>query len=120
MGPATRSGLLQKLVVGRLKAFVLKFVAKKIVEEGVEYLERDNREQLLLVDSLDPAAWRPAETKSLSLPSDRPARILLLVHGTFSSTIGSFGAWPRRRGGSSSSRRCARTTTQSWASITSP
>ena len=28
----------------------------------------------------------------LELPTDRPVRLLLFVHGTFSSTVGAFGA----------------------------
>ncbi len=91
-GAATRTGLLGRLVFGRVKAFVLKYAAHLIVEQGVEYLERDSREQLMLVDSLDPAAWRAADDpEATQLPGDRPAKVLLLVHGTFSSTIGTFG-----------------------------
>lgn len=91
-GPATRTGLLKHLVFNRLKAYVLKFAAKAIVQHGVEYLERDSREQLLLVDSLDPAAWRGADDPGVvALPTGRPPRILVLIHGTFSSTIGTFG-----------------------------
>ena len=39
--------------------------------------------------------------RTVGLPTDRPARVLLLVHGTFSSTVGAFGAmavWPGAEG----------------------
>ena len=38
-------------------------------------------------------AWKPVGSLAeVGLPTDRPARVLLLVHGTFSSTTGAFGA----------------------------
>ena len=41
---------------------------------------------------VDCTKWRlMSESEQLSLPADRPARVLLWVHGTFSSTMGSFG-----------------------------
>ena len=40
----------------------------------------------------DPALWALiADPAALLLPKDRPARVLLFVHGTFSSTIGGYG-----------------------------
>src|SRR4029453_8429204 len=40
----------------------------------------------------EPQQWRLVENISaVDLPRERPARLLLFVHGTFSSTIGSFG-----------------------------
>jgi hypothetical protein len=88
-GPATRMGLFGQIVFDRVKVFILKYTAELIVQEGVEYLERDSQEKLLIVDSADPAAWHSAGTSMFA--ADHPARVLLLVHGTFSSTIGSFG-----------------------------
>jgi hypothetical protein len=75
-----------------VKAFVLKYAAGVIVHEGLEYLERDARETLLVIDSLDPTAWRSIDDGvAIRFPEGRPARVLLLVHGTFSSTVGSYG-----------------------------
>ena len=37
-------------------------------------------------------SWKRFETlDELHLPTDRPVRVLLFVHGTFSSTVGAFG-----------------------------
>jgi hypothetical protein len=91
-GPATRSGLIAHLVYDRMKAFVLKYAAHVIVHEGLEYLESGARETLLVIDSLDPTAWRSVrDGVPIRFPQGRPARVLLLVHGTFSSTVGSYG-----------------------------
>jgi hypothetical protein len=91
-GPATRSGLAGHLIYDRVKAHVLKYAAALIVQEGLEYLERDSRETLLVVDGLDPTSWRSVDgAVSVPVPNDRPAKALLLVHGTFSSTVGSYG-----------------------------
>jgi hypothetical protein len=46
-----------------------------------------------IMAELDPAKWNLfADSAPLRLPQDRAARVLLFVHGTFSSTIGGFGA----------------------------
>ena len=91
-GPATRSGLIAHLVYDRVKAFVLKYAAHVIVHEGLEYLESGARETLLVIDSLDPTAWGSVDDGvPIRFPQGRPARVLLLVHGTFSSTVGSYG-----------------------------
>jgi hypothetical protein len=80
-------------VVGRIRTVVLKFVAKLAVSAGMAFLERNVREGLVHVGSSDTEGWRPVDTLAdFAWPSDRPPRILLLVHGTFSSTLGSFGA----------------------------
>ena len=45
-----------------------------------------------LVD-VDVSSWKRFETlDELHLPTDRPVRVLLFIHGTFSSTAGGFGA----------------------------
>ena len=53
------------------------------------------RQGLVAISSADPEGWRllgDDEPLPAALPADRPARVLLFVHGTFSSTLGSFGA----------------------------
>lgn len=80
-------------VADKVKAYVLKFAARIAVGQAIKFLERNVRRGIVRMDSLDPAAWSLVDDlSSLNLPSDRPARILLFVHGTFSSTIGAYGA----------------------------
>jgi hypothetical protein len=73
--------------------FVLKFAAPPVVGKVITYLERHVRTGLLAVNSSDPTGWKPIEPTNVRLPKDRAARILLLVHGTFSSTVGAFGGF---------------------------
>ncbi|MEJ0100678.1 MAG: hypothetical protein WDO12_13555 [Pseudomonadota bacterium] len=95
-GPATRgavSDALLKMVGGKVVAYVFRFVMGKAVKGLTKLLERSVREGLVHINSLDPASWPTlADDASLPLPQDRAARVLLLVHGTFSSTLGSYGA----------------------------
>jgi hypothetical protein len=75
------------------RAYVLKFVARVAVGQVMKFLERNTCRGLVVVESSDPTLWRRVEDLSaITLPLDRPARMLLFVHGTFSSTLGSFGA----------------------------
>lgn len=80
-------------VLGRVRAFVFRFLAGVVADHAMEYFERDLRRGLVVVGSSDPTQWKPVSTLAdVPLPVDRSARILLLVHGTFSSTLGSFAA----------------------------
>jgi hypothetical protein len=86
-------GLLGDLAHGRLQAIVLRYAAPAIVGGVVERLESGVRTGLVHVAGGTLDAWRPVESiAQVGLPTDRPARVLLLVHGTFSSTTGAFGA----------------------------
>ncbi|MCI4674166.1 DUF7379 domain-containing protein [Candidatus Mycolicibacterium alkanivorans] len=77
--------------IGRLRAHVLKFVAKAVAGQAMTFLERDVQRGLVVIKSHNPVQWELVSTLAdVNLPCDRPARILLLVHGTFSSTLGSF------------------------------
>lgn len=90
--PSGRRGALTDLLVGEIKTYILKFVAKVVGHLTIKALERNVPEGLVLMRG-GPEGWRRVETaRDLGLPADRPARILLFVHGTFSSTVGSFGA----------------------------
>lgn len=73
-----------------VRAYVLRFVVTKTIDAAVKRIEGDNPTGPVLIDSIDPVAWIPKPLARV-LPQDRPARILLMVHGTFSSTGGSFG-----------------------------
>ncbi len=95
-GPATRGAVstaVLKAVGGKVVAYVFRFVARKVMKGLTRLLERSVREGLVHIQSLDPASWVTlADDAQPSLPQDRAARVLLLVHGTFSSTLGSYGA----------------------------
>ncbi len=72
---------------GPVTATVLKFA----VHEAMEILERHVQPGIVVIDQVDPAAWHRVDTLAdVALPTDRAARILLAVHGTFSSTTGAF------------------------------
>jgi hypothetical protein len=86
-------GFLKKLAYDRIIAYVLKFAAAVAVGETTKFLERNVKEGFVRMEGLDPAGWKHVKDLSiLKLPSDRSPRILLFLHGTFSSTVGSFGA----------------------------
>ncbi len=87
-----RRGMVSDFVLGRVKAFVFKFAARIAVGKAVKYLERNVRRGLVDMSSADPAQWSLFNDPApLPLPTDRAARVLLFVHGTFSSTIGGYG-----------------------------
>ncbi len=74
-------------------AAVFRFVAKPLVKGVAGWLERKNIDGPVHVRDIDPADWTPHPEQGLPakvLKADAP-RLLLLVHGTFSSTIGTFG-----------------------------
>jgi CHAT domain-containing protein/uncharacterized protein associated with vWA-MoxR-VMAP ternary system len=91
-GPARR-GVISDLVTGRIQAVVLKFAAHAVVGKAITHLERDVQPGLVVIDGADPGAWKKVESldQVRGLPRGRRARILLLIHGTFSSTTGGFG-----------------------------
>lgn len=87
-----RRGLLSDFVFGAIKAVVLRFTARVVAQGAMRFLERKVRNGLVVMRGLDPLAWPLVEdAKALDLPEGRAARILLFVHGTFSSTIGGYG-----------------------------
>ncbi|ULA65350.1 MAG: CHAT domain-containing protein [Nitrospira sp.] len=89
----SRRGLFTDLIYSRIKALVLKFAARIVIGQAMKFLERKVSRGLVLIDSENPELWRRVEDiSSVPLPQDRSPRILLLLHGTFSSTTGSFGA----------------------------
>lgn len=98
--PGADRGLLGDIAHGALQAIVLRFAAPvvgalvgTVVDKVVEHLESGVRTGLVHVAGGTLDDWRPVETLAqVGLPTDRPARVLLLVHGTFSSTTGAFGA----------------------------
>jgi len=97
-GTATRDlevtrGLFGGLLPGALRAVVMKFAAPWLAGQAIGFLERDVQRGLIVITDSDPQTWRRVEDlASVRLPSDRTPRILLLVHGTFSSTAATYGA----------------------------
>ena len=80
-------------IASAAKGIVLKFVARAATGVTLKFLERNVRKGLIVMDGDDPTAWRRiGHIGELSLSTDGPLRVLLWVHGTFSSTAGSFGA----------------------------
>jgi hypothetical protein len=79
-------------VIGRLTAYVLKFVSGIVPGAVMSFLERDNRPGLVLMTGNDVTSWPLVDNLTqVTLPDTRPAKILLFVHGTFSTTVGSYG-----------------------------
>lgn len=68
----------------RLRVRVFRFIAR----HAVRLFERRRREGLVRLKSAFTNGWLPVEPSGL--PRSRP--VVLLIHGTFSSTLGCFGA----------------------------
>jgi hypothetical protein len=80
------------VVIGRLKGYVLTFSSHIVPGAVMTFLERDTRPGLVVMTGEDVKSWTHVDNLSqVKLPGDRPARVLLFVHGTFSTTVGSFG-----------------------------
>ncbi len=87
-------GPITNFVKGKIKGVILKFAAKKVVGALSKRLEKGVEPGPVIITTHDNiSGWLHREDYlTVDLPVIRPARILLLVHGTFSSTIGSYGA----------------------------
>lgn len=87
-----RRGFIQDFLIAKARAVVLKFVVHASVGPAMQFLERNVRRGLVVMDSSEPQKWQLVDNiSSVQLPAGRPARLLLFVHGTFSTTFGSFG-----------------------------
>lgn len=90
-GPTTR-GSGSGCWSGRLRAFVFA-VAKLVLDEIVECIDPRDSDRLVHVGEEALSQWiERDDPESLVAHLDRPPRILMLIHGTFSSTRGGFGA----------------------------
>ncbi|MBK5295152.1 MAG: CHAT domain-containing protein [Acidobacteriia bacterium] len=88
----SRRSWLADLVWDDVIVHVYKFAARMVVGGAIQYLERNVRKGLVRITGTDPEQWRMADLPRLGAAvNNRPARILLFLHGTFSSTVGSFG-----------------------------
>lgn len=93
-GAIKRNWLLDQLV-GQVTAYVFRFAIGAVGKKVVEFLERKIEQGLVSMAAPDPREWALLDDEAplpRPLPSGSPARVLLFVHGTFSSTVGSFGA----------------------------
>jgi hypothetical protein len=76
-----------------IRTFVLKFSAPIIAGTAMKVLEAGVDEGLVHITSTDPKSWpRVKSLSALPLPAGGSPRILLFVHGTFSSTAGGFAS----------------------------
>ncbi len=82
-------GWIDDQLVEPIRIRVLKFVARKTIESLVEHIEEDHAGGLVPLHG-DPADW--SVEAQPTLPQISGARVLLLLHGTFSSTSGSYAA----------------------------
>jgi hypothetical protein len=89
------------IIAAPIRAVVLKFAADAIASFGIKVIERHVTQRLVRIDVPDPSRWGSTNASIEPGLAGAPpfgARILLLVHGTFSSTVGSFagfGTTPR-------------------------
>ena len=88
-------GVVGDFLRDKVRAFIFKFAARVVVGQAMKFLESKVRRGLVQLASPDPTTWNLlANPASLKLPKGRAARVLLLVHGTFSSTLSAFAALP--------------------------
>ena len=75
----------------RITAYVFKFIVRSGVQAFVyAYEAAVLKEGPITVSGLDPARWS-FDQSSFTMPAPAPKTVLLLIHGTFSTTRGSFG-----------------------------
>lgn len=88
VGEMTR-GIGEDWLFDRIKTFVFKIVIRK----ATSWYERGIVDGLVHVANEDTQRWKPiAKLSDAVVPTASRARVLLLVHGTFSSATGSFGS----------------------------
>lgn len=79
-------------VLGRVRAYVLKFVVRIVGRAALKAMESHRQEGLVIMNG-SPSEWSlVGSAEDMRLPRDRPARLLLFLHGAFSSTRGDFGS----------------------------
>jgi hypothetical protein len=86
-------GVVHDFVSGQVRTWVFRFAAPRAVGRAIAILEGDAYTGLMRIRELDPSRWSGGDGPGrLDLPDNRPARLLVLIHDTFGSTAGSFGA----------------------------
>jgi len=87
-----RRGVLSDAIVGAAQAIVFKFAGRFLLGRATAFLERHVVPGVVVMQGADPLAWPSVpDFRAVALPQDRSSRVLLFVHGTFSSTKGGFG-----------------------------
>lgn len=76
-------------LLGESRVCVFRFVARVGLDAGIRRFEGRRREGLVHLRGPLLNDWGPVEPESLPKDSDR---VLMLIHGTFSSTLGCYGA----------------------------
>jgi hypothetical protein len=77
---------------GAARATVLSYASPLLASAAIKALELFVEPGLVHVAGIDPAGWRHVGSLAdAGLSPDRNNRVLLLVHGTFDSTVGAFG-----------------------------
>lgn len=85
-------GSTAKRIVGSARAFVLRFTVGAVVGAIGDHIDGNGPFGLFQVTGNDPAKWLPSqETRLTAINTQLTPRVLLFVHGTFSSTRSSFG-----------------------------
>jgi hypothetical protein len=79
-------------IVDPVRTYVLKFVVTGVIQAAVDRIEGDLAVGLTNLSDPDPAHWTARDPSASVKPGNAKGRILLMVHGTFSTTMGSFGA----------------------------
>ena len=91
MAPGRRRGIpILGRAIEKVTASVLRFALPPVVGAAVEYMERNRHVGLVRISSADPQSWTAAP--EVDVDPGRRTKGLLLIHGTFSSTRGGFGA----------------------------
>jgi len=88
-----KRGFSSDIIYRPFNVFVLKFVCKAAIGSIVKLMEREVNEGFVNIKHIDPSRWQIVrEPGGIVLPGNRCPRILLFIHGTFSCTVGGFGA----------------------------
>ena len=91
-GPSGQRSVLVDAAISFVRARVFRFIGRRLVGAAVRVQERSVAPGLIALKGLDPAQWKT--TGSIAIQGAKSGdrhRVLLLVHGTFSSTAGCFG-----------------------------
>lgn len=79
-------------LIDRVRVYVVKYLAGKAVDFARNRIDDKVVPGLIRLDSDDPDTWTFDRSGAVTLPDMQKGRLLLVIHGTFSSTLGSFGA----------------------------
>ncbi|WP_031364652.1 DUF7379 domain-containing protein [Caballeronia sordidicola] len=91
--PSHKRGVLRQMIPGAIRAIVLYFAAEKTADALVAFIDGKHREGPVRIGSAtDVAAWVGHDDYAGMVQRRNPTgKFLLLLHGTFSTTVGGFG-----------------------------